>query len=838
MKKLSPLLIISAILIVSLFLFGQSNVKGPIVDQVLVDVRMQEDVGMKDTAEGKTDVFFYGVQGDVFKALPDNVKQKLDVYKIPSGTWSININSYPHVAPYIAKTKDGEFFNPFAIQKVRYALNWLINRKYIVDEILKGDGQPMFTMATPGQPGTYKYNLIPAKLGMTATGNENKAIADINAALTEASKLPALSGRLTKGSKFWQFDGKDVTVKFLIRVDDPQGRVKEGRYIADQIEKAGIKVERLEWDRRKCINTSYNGNPADYEWHLYTEGWGAGSTRKWWDLIIAQMYAPWYGYMPGGANPDNWNYQHKEMDDLTMMLVNGQFANEQEYWDAALKAMNIALNEAMRIYICSQEQYYVANKDRFLSRMAYGLGDGLNMWSFKTADVKPGKDGKKVLRVTEFSARGALFMSAWDPIGIDGFTDVYSRALMEPMYDASSFENPYSGDSTPWRVTWDPKKVQTKTTKDKDGNLIGAIPVPETALMYNSATKKWEKVGKGVTCFSTGTYTYKFAKYHNDQVQTIADMLYSFAFAVEWANKDGDNDKYYDDSYSSQIKPGLDVYKGIVINPNGTVTSYFDYNWPMELSRVAAAGVPAFTTLAPWPIYEAMGKLVAEGGAKSGKVYSFTPSGEEIVEPDLLNETCALDVLAKIEEMKAAKYIPASISGYKTLKQAISDYDLCIKWIKAKKNLFISTGPFMLDYYDAKNNQMIMKAYRDPSYPFTQYYWKNLFVAQRTRIDKIEIPANPDKTKDSVIKINVSIIDYPKDTATPATKGNVKVTFINQSTGKEIVYTAKLLEKGVFQVVIPAKDTVNLPTGAYILVVESQLTNEAPAVETAFLVFL
>ncbi|HPO60070.1 MAG TPA: hypothetical protein PLN45_00840, partial [Exilispira sp.] len=53
MKKLSPLLIISAILIVSLFLFGQSNVKGPIVDQVLVDVRMQEDVGMKDTAEGK-----------------------------------------------------------------------------------------------------------------------------------------------------------------------------------------------------------------------------------------------------------------------------------------------------------------------------------------------------------------------------------------------------------------------------------------------------------------------------------------------------------------------------------------------------------------------------------------------------------------------------------------------------------------------------------------------------------------------------------------------------------------------------------------------------------------
>ena len=50
MKKVSPLLIISVILIAVLFAFGQSTVKGPIVDNVLVDVRMQEDIGLKDTA--------------------------------------------------------------------------------------------------------------------------------------------------------------------------------------------------------------------------------------------------------------------------------------------------------------------------------------------------------------------------------------------------------------------------------------------------------------------------------------------------------------------------------------------------------------------------------------------------------------------------------------------------------------------------------------------------------------------------------------------------------------------------------------------------------------------
>ncbi len=836
MKKVSPLLIISVILIAVLFAFGQSTVKGPIVDQILVDVRMQEDVGLKDTAEGKTDVFFWGVAGNVFKALPDNVREKLDVYKIPSGTWSININPYPNAAPYIAKTKDGEFFNPFAIREVRYALNWLINRKYIVDEICAGDGGVMFTMATPGQPGTYKYNLIPAKLGMSATGNEKKAIADITDALEKAAALPELKGRLTKGPKFWQFDGKDVSIKFLIRVDDPKGRLLEGRYIADQIEKAGIKVERLELDRRKCVITAYYSNPADYEWHLYTEGWGAGSTRKWWELIIAQMYAPWYGYMPGGADPANWNYENKEIDNLTQKLTNGQFATENEYWEMALKAMELALKDAMRIYICYQDQYYVANKDRFVSRMAYGLGDGLNAWSIKTADVKPDKDGKKTLRMTEFSARGALFMSAWDPIGTEGFSDVYSRVLMEPMRDGSSYETPYSAESAPWRVEWNINKVQTKVTKDKDGNLIGQIPVPANALIYDSATKKWKQVGSGVTAFSTGTYKFKYAKYHNGQMQSLADILYSIAFSYEWANKDGDDDKYYDEAFSSVVKPGLETFKGFVINKDGSITTYFNYNWPMEKARVASAGIPAWTPMTPWPIFEAMAKLVAEGGAASKRVYSFTPSGEEVVEPDLLDPVCATDIIAKIEEMKKANYIPFPMVGYKNIKQVISDYDLCIKWLKEKKFSFISDGPFYLDSYDAKNNQMVLKAFRDPTYPFTAYYWKNLFVTQRTRIDKVDLPPTPDKTKDTVIKVNVSIINYPAETATAANKGKVKATLILPN-GKEIEYQGKLIQNGLFQITIPAKDTSGLPTGAYVVVIESQLTTEAPAVETVSLVF-
>ena len=53
-------------------------------------------------------------------------------------------------------------------------------------------------MVTPGQPGTYRYNLLAAKFGFTPEGDEERALADINAAMEEAAALPENQGRLKK----------------------------------------------------------------------------------------------------------------------------------------------------------------------------------------------------------------------------------------------------------------------------------------------------------------------------------------------------------------------------------------------------------------------------------------------------------------------------------------------------------------------------------------------------------------------------------------------------------------------------------------------------------------
>ena len=854
MKKI---LIVSVLAVALLFSATAQAKYGPYADKVIYDVRMDQTIAIKDTAEGKTDVFFTGIDGKTFKGIQQADLNKLSVYEVPSGSWSLLLNPIPNKAPYTFQHKDGRtIFNPLAIREVRYAINWLIDRKKIVDEILLGAGEPMITAQTPGQPGTYRFNLVPAKLGMTARGNEKKAIADIDAAMKEAANLPENKGKLVKSGQFWTYNGQPVTIRFIIRVDDPTGRLLEGRYIAEQLEKAGLKVEQLEYDRSKAGQLAYGSDPADWEWSMYTEGWGAGATRAWWDVTISQMYSPYYGYMPGGQTSGFWNYQNDEIDRIAQKNYNGWFLTSDEYWSDNMKVQEMALKEAVRIYVCSQVQYYVANKDRFNARMLYGLGDGLNNWSIRSADVKPDANGQKTLRVTQYSARGSLFMSSWDPVGVDGFSDVYSAAIVEACTDPSTFESPNAAKDTPLRVKYDLKNLETKVAPGKEGEPpVGLIDVDKSALIFNSKTKKWE-TGVEYKDMGNGTFDYvknnaiksysKFSniqyiygKWHSGQPVTVADIMYATAFAYEWANKDSDDDKYYDEAYAAQYQSTLSISKGTVLNKDASFTTYFDFNWPMDKDRVAAtgavspkAGNPGRQTLVSWEIYEALAKLVAEG-SKSGTQYTFAydPS---ITEVDVINPQCVADIKAKLEEFVAAKYVPDSIKQWVTPTQAVARYNAAIKFIDTYGNAYISNGPFFISKVDYNANYIELSAFRD--YPYRADYFPTLFRTTITRIDEVKVPVTVQRTADAKIDVVVSEVTYPDDTAKAASnKAKVTVTLI-LADNTEKVYSAKYTSAGNFQAVIPAKDLGALKAGAYTLVVQSILSTESPAVQASSLV--
>ena len=803
------------------------EIKGPYADKVYINVKMQEEIGLKDAAEGITDVFLWGVNAPTLYGMPETDLEKLEIYSVPSGAWSLNINPYPNEAPYQVEKEDDVVFNPFAIREIRFAINFLIDRKYIVDEILGGAGFPLYCMATVGQPGTTEYNKVAEEFGFSAEGNEEKAINDITTAMKKAAALPENNGRLVKGEKYWEFDGKPVAIQFVIRVDDPNGRVIEGNYISSQLEKAGFKVEKLMWDRAKSNKIVYAGNPADYEWNIYTEGWGAGATRRYWEHIVAQMYAPWYGFMAGGSIEGNWNYKNKKLDELTRNAYYGKFVTVEEYWKYALEGLRIGLEESLRIYVCAQEDFFTANKERFDQRFAYGLGDGVNNWMFVT-----GKTEDNILKVTQYSAQGSLFMKAWDPIGTDGFSDVYSTKISKTLIDPPSFESPVSGVQTPMRANW--RDVVTEVERIND-QIVGQLDVPAEAVKYNPDTEKWEPVGEGIKAMSKATYDFVFTNWHDGTPMSLNDLLYFEAFISKWATKQGDADKEYDETYSSMMRENAEMVKGWIIDyENEEITTYFDYNFPPSEARVASMGIPSFTVSAvsgtvcgvTWTIDEAIARMITDG-SESGTQYSISPDGE--YEIDILVPSHVADIKAKLQEMHDVGHIPVQLTETMTVEEAKKAYKNAIDFIDEMGHAYIGNGPFILSVYDPESNYMGLTANRE--WPWTADYWMDKLSVPRLNINDINVPTLVPAGKDFILEVDISKVVYPSITPEMAEEGDVTV-FIGDLEG----INGQITNTGEFKIKVPGSMTNEL-SGTQEILVRAELEGSVPVEKTKTIVF-
>jgi len=831
-----------------------AQVKGPTIDRILLDAKTQEDIALKDVASGRGDLFHYDVSANVFKALPNSVRLQLEPYAVTGGTYdTLFTNPYPNAAPYQA-SRDGKVtVNPLAIREVRFALNYLISRKQIIDEILTGGGLPMYTPAIPGQPNSSRFGLVASKMGFTAGGNEKKAIADITAALERAAALPANKGRLVRGTPFWTFDGTPLTVRFLIRVDDQSVRLPLGRYVSDQIEKAGIKVERLEWDRTKCRETYDKTDPAALEWNLYTEGWGSGQTLAYWDSSIAQMYAPWMGDMPGGNKTGFWSYTEPELDNLTSDCVNGRVKDEKDFYDKLLAATTLGLKDSVRIYLIARTSYTCASKSRFATRMIYGLGDGLNNLSYYSADVKPDKDGQKVLRVSGFSSRGDLFMSSWDPIGPDGFSDTYSGNVARQLSDNEYEANPVTGINFPMLASW--SKVRTDIATSPDGTMIGKIAIPPEAVLYNAITQTWDsrivyvdRKGDGseygyaqrseqpanAKAYSTATFTFKPSKWHHGRLTSAIDYRYAIARQFELVVKRGADDGIYEESYAASVDPNLIRIKGYVFNADGTITVYGDINYPMNQDQLASNLSPRlmieasnYGDVLPWEIHEGLKYLVA-GQSASGTLYRFN-SDSNFTEVDLISQRCVADLRAKLVELKAKKHVPASIAAWVNPDEAARAFGLAIDFIDKHGHAMMSNGGFILERYDAANKTAILVANRDPAYAFEKGYFAKALASSFLRIDAVKVPTWK-KGSSLTVSATVSEVAFPSNAARPATRLAAKVTLVAD---KDYVFEARIAKAGVVEASIPAAVLGALRPGNYTLVIEAALGTEAPAVETS-----
>ena len=296
------MLVVILAISVSVIMYDESFAeKSTYFDSVKFIQYLDENTALEEVRNGNLDVYYYTVSSDRLET--HQARERLQVFDSTGGSYSIIVNP--------AETKE---FNPFSSQEIRFALNYLVDRKLIVNELMGGYGAPIISHYSPSEP---EYLTVIGQLELF-NFKYNPGLA--NEIITKVLKEKGAN----KINDKWQMNEKPITITMFIRSDDPV-RKSIGEILAVELERVGFTIKKDFGDLNKAYVVVYGSNPSDLKWSLYTEGWGRSSFVKYDSIGLGQMYSPWFSNMPGFNAPAYWNYKNDKLDELTQKIYTGDF---------------------------------------------------------------------------------------------------------------------------------------------------------------------------------------------------------------------------------------------------------------------------------------------------------------------------------------------------------------------------------------------------------------------------------------------------------------------------------------------------------------------------------
>ena len=808
MRHLKPITLTLSILIVLAMFIGfatavhpaQAQEKGPASDYLIYQAVPLEQV---PEAIGKTiDVYIFGLAPAQTKLLQG--RTDITIYTAPAGLTDYDVNPAPvytitldgvltkeeaaaklgvpaAAITYIEVNETskktyvelgaypGKGINPLAFREIRFALNYLIDRDYVATNIYGGYAVPMFTCYSSLDP---MYSLI---ADIVAKYKFSYAPALADQIITKV--LTAVGAKKEAGK--WYYEGKPITINFVIRTEDQ--RKDLGDMLATELEKLGFTVNRMYMEFGEAISIIFATDPAELKWHLYTAGWGKGAIDKWDPWAIAQFHAPWLGWVPGYQEAGWWQYKNATIDELTMTLCLGKFKSKEEYIEKFRKAAEVAIVEAVRIWIVTTLDVHPAIAN--LKGVTEDLGTGLRSPFNAREWYIPGRDTIKIGHLHVWSSR-----TIWNPFG--GFEDVYSVDIERQTWDPWVWRHPFNGEPIPFRT---PFEVVTAGPE-------GKLNVPSDAIMWDAENDRWVNVEPGTNATSKVVFDLSKvigSKWHDGTTISWADIL---AYWAEWF------DICYD-PVKSQIEPAiaepnresLNIIRAIRILPDqNKLEVYIDF-WHFDDAYIADMAVLSIVN--PAELVLAQDYL-----AFIKKTYALSETrsrAEKIPQLSLVLSEHAQAVKGALNEWLRTNYFPSSIfvvngKSYMTEDEWRNRINALINWIDTYNNAWVSDGPFMVVLFDKDKDMAKLQAFRDPTYPFSPGAWYF---------------GKPKPVK--IVEVGVPVVS-PGDAAT------VTVTV----TGEPPIYVKYILRDPITNKIIATGDATQVTPTSYRIDLPSDITSK------------
>jgi len=767
------------------------------IDYSIVDAQS----AITQIGAGAVDLFSYGLASD-----------KLADIKSAKLCYTQSYGLYYGFIFNPATFKDKTVLNPFSNRKIREAMNWAIDRNYINQEVYAGGVLPKYTaLATQlvdytgvidvarGLEAKYAYNLDKAK-----------AVVD--------TEMPAMGA--TKGADGkWQFNGKPLTIIFLIRNDGDGTRLPQGEYFAQQLEALGFTIDRQEKKSKELSPLWIGSDPLEGKWNIYTGGWANNGLTRDEKSTFKDMYLP---DSAQGIPLFTKNVPDPAFQQVGDDLANGNFTTAQQRHDLLVKALPLALEDSLQVWTVDLQSYVPFNCK--LSVTA-DVGAGVETTKMAPFNLRiNGQEGGQVKSGTT----STLFTDPWNPV--NGSNWVTSSFVQAAVSGGAFMPDPYTGLSHPFRAESAEVTVQTGlpigtsldwvklSTADK-------IDVPADAWSdWDAKAQKFitagEKFPNGTTAKTKTVIHYpadmfKSVKWHDGTNLSVADFVMAMIMNFDQSKKDS---AIYDEDTTANLDAFLTHFKGVqIVSTDPLVIALYDDNYYSDAELIASSN-PATGTI--WPQYgfgEAPWESIAVGNiAAANKELAWGTGGADRnkVEWTSFIGGPSLAILATdLDKAIADKTIPfaPTMSAYLTADDAVARYTALKAWYTAHGHFWDGTGPYYLASVDLNAGSAVVK--NNPDYVDLANRWSKFGVAPLAEA-ALDGPAQVKIGSENVFNVTLTL----KSDGSPYKNSDVKeVKFLLYDDKGATVYVGAGVAgsaDGQFTLTIPADVSSKLVAGS------------------------
>ncbi|MEM1867829.1 MAG: ABC transporter substrate-binding protein [Thermosphaera sp.] len=581
--------------------------------------------------------------------------------------------------------------NPFSVARIREAINYLVDRMYIVQTILNGSAYPKWVPLVRFFPEYYRYQYTIRSIEQEYSYNFSKAESIIR---EEMIKLGA-SYNSTEGK--WYYKGSPVVIKVLIRVEDQRRQI--GDYVADQLEKLGFTVERIYKTAREAAPIWFRGDPADGQWHVYTGGWITTAVSRDDADVWAFFYTPlgrpeplWQAYKPDPifyeVAAKLWNREYRCLGERDALME---------------QAIVLSLKDSARVWLVDTKYYIVFRKE-----LSTDGGQAYDLWWCRTLRWLNGSGGRVV------AGQPQVFVDPWNPVAgsnwvfdtrIQGCTLSYALIDHHSGLPASDMVRSVSVYAL---------KELLITSSWVNLTFVDRIDVPPDAwYAYNVSG------GRIVTAGEAGISSAKVKvvvnygdvigkiRYHDGSNMSLADWI--LPWLLRFARVDP-NSPLYDGAAVLGFQSWRSMFAGWrIVNQDPLVIEYYGNFTALEAEHIVRyyADWPSV----PWHAL-AIGIRAEEKGLlafSSDKAYKLGVNWTNYIGGP------SLEVLSTmLDEALAEGYIPFRefMSQYITVEEAQARYQALSSWFQAHGHFWVGDGPFYLDKADTSAGVAVLKANR------------------------------------------------------------------------------------------------------------------------------